>query len=281
MRLDPATIPTGIHHILMYKNNCSEFATVTLVVGDPVDFSVQQPTDLYLCDSIYDLKQFIIGDTQGVWLLGDSILIVDNLIDVKNTDLDTGTYRLIYANGIGSCLKLDTVSLTVRDAPDADLKDLNIVLTENAGAFDLDTFFTMETTRGGVWSGGTYVTPDGQFDPSNLPPGEYQVTYTVGTGDCLRTSSVTIRIDELTSTAEPSYLTDVMFRPNPASNVVYIRGVRGEISVTLYGSSGEKVLETVVSEAENEIDISQLPEGVYLARLSDDDRSMWKKLVRQ
>lgn len=56
---------------------------------------------------------------------------------------------------------------------------------------------------------------------------------------------------------------EISVYPNPAANVINIRGVESG-TVTIYSIVGAKVMETVLADGANKIDVSALNPGVYV-----------------
>ncbi len=55
---------------------------------------------------------------------------------------------------------------------------------------------------GGTWSGGSYISPSGLFNPNNLNTGDYSVTYTVGQAGCTGTQTHTVPVAACTTTGK-------------------------------------------------------------------------------
>jgi uncharacterized protein (TIGR02145 family) len=66
--------------------------------------------------------------------------------------------------------------------------------------------------------------------------------------------------------------------PNPVNTILYFRNLKGATSVIIFDLQGRKVLEKAV--ANDQIDVSNLPEGFYTIRISDKKIVMNKKLIR-
>ena len=73
---------------------------------------------------------------------------------------------------------------------------------------------------------------------------------------------------------------DLSIYPNPASSKLFLSGLNenfnnGEISVLDF--SGRKIFSQKISSHQNEIDVSSLPNGVYLLELKNEDEMITKK----
>lgn len=68
------------------------------------------------------------------------------------------------------------------------------------------------------------------------------------------------------------------FYPNPASSVIHFNNLTENVEVTIYDSQGKVLIEKNVSD--NMLDISSLPKGSYFIKLSDNETTVIKKLIR-
>lgn len=75
--------------------------------------------------------------------------------------------------------------------------------------------------------------------------------------------------------------TEPVFYPNPASSTFYIKGIRSaNVSFAIHTVSGESVKMNGVEQEDGVLlDISDLPDGIYLIRIQTEENSLYKKLV--
>ena len=79
---------------------------------------------------------------------------------------------------------------------------------------------------------------------------------------------------------EPS----MVMAPNPASGrvrVSYSAGSIGAVSGHLYTSTGQLVREFTCTRSGADLNVSELANGVYIVRVSDENHSMTQRLVIQ
>jgi uncharacterized repeat protein (TIGR02543 family) len=67
--------------------------------------------------------------------------------------------------------------------------------------------------------------------------------------------------------------------PNPANEVLYIKGITGEISVSISDMNGKIVLNKLMNQ--NHIDISNLPNGVFTLQIMAKKDIFTKKFIKQ
>jgi len=60
----------------------------------------------------------------------------------------------------------------------------------------------------------------------------------------------------------------ISFFPNPADNFISIRGISGDLTISIYSISGKKVLETRVNTGDK-LDVSSLKSGMYMIMYTD------------
>lgn len=72
-------------------------------------------------------------------------------------------------------------------------------------------------------------------------------------------------------------LNDATVYPNPVKNILYIKNAQNFTSASVYNVLGQPVLET----KNTEIDFSNLKSGVYILKISTDNGSVSRKIVKQ
>jgi len=97
------------------------------------------------------------------------------------------TYEVQIANHCGWTLSAYGNIHTFTTSETTDNLFTSTTIYECEGVFDLNTLLIGET--GGMWNGGFYATPMGEFDATGLPSGDYTVTYTVDNGTCISTQT--------------------------------------------------------------------------------------------
>ena len=70
-----------------------------------------------------------------------------------------------------------------------------------------------------------------------------------------------------TSVDEDGFET-VNLYPNPASDKLYLEGIKEEYKISIYNATGMMV-KTITLQGDSEINISDLPAGLYLVRMGN------------
>ncbi|MBT8258922.1 MAG: T9SS type A sorting domain-containing protein [Bacteroidia bacterium] len=76
---------------------------------------------------------------------------------------------------------------------------------------------------------------------------------------------------------------NVRIFPNPANGLLNVNFPQGIESgnLTIYDITGQRVIESVLTEADNTIEVSALSQGVYLLKLETDSKSIIKKFIKE
>ena len=93
-----------------------------------------------------------------------------------------------------------------------------------------------------------------------------EVTYTYSVGNCITSVSNNI-----------SDVNNISIYPNPAKDILYVKNVNplSSVDVCLYNSWGQAV---VRSNAKS-IDVSHLPGGIYIAKISTGKKTRSQKIL--
>lgn len=186
----PITLGTGEY--IVKVNGVSSFcATVpacdTFQILDQDIATISNP-DTTLCSLDGPLTYNATPSEGGIWRIGGTIF--DGTVDPGN--YDAGDYLITYGNE--PCLTTDTVLLTLvgsaLEIPDN---------TELCVDGEPEQFIAAPV--GGTFSG-TGITPDGVFDPTAVPAGEYAITYELINEElpnCSNLDSFVVTVSELTA----------------------------------------------------------------------------------
>jgi gliding motility-associated-like protein len=191
--INPTTIPPGSpsYQVIVtdIAGGCSDTATVIIqnsVV--PPDPTIIIPAQTFYC--INDPALTIATVTPGGVWTGTGIdaagLFTPNVAGVGNHEL----VYTIYASP--TCFISDTVFLDVVSSPNA-----SITTTNNMQVCISSSPISMASAvAGGVWSGNG-VSSTGLFDPSAAGPGNHDIIYTLGSGNCIEDDTISISVIDL------------------------------------------------------------------------------------
>jgi hypothetical protein len=165
------------------SGSCTAQATTQVAVSGGPNVNLITPTPF--CAN--DAAAFILANIPGGVFTGGSYVSGMGLFSPANATLGNNVvmYSVVGNNG---CVGADTVNVVVNANPDATITYPGIIC-EGESAFTLVT-----ATSGGIWSGGTYIN-SGVFDPEVAGIGSHNVIYTVTTGGCSSSSSISITVD--------------------------------------------------------------------------------------
>ncbi|MBX7051870.1 MAG: PKD domain-containing protein [Flavobacteriales bacterium] len=163
------------------EENCSASDVMTVIVNNYP--TVQAGNDVTLCSNsgAYSLPGF--SPAGGTWT-GTGV----NSAGVF-TPTVTGSFILTYTySNASGCTSTDQLTVTV--VPPGTVNAGNDVsLCLNSGAHQLQT--------GGTWSGSTWVTSGGSFNPGQT--GVFNLTYTASTGTCMASDQLVVTVLSLPS----------------------------------------------------------------------------------
>ncbi len=179
--------------------------------------------------------QQLIPDTEGGTFTGDAVT-GEGLFEPT----EAGEYEITYTvPGVG-CTNASTETIVVSDLTDASFEAPALCAGGEAAAL-------VPATEGGVWLGDN-VDLAGNFDPSELEPGDYEVTYSIAESSCPSTSTQTVSVGSATSVSVDSGAVCV---EEPGSEFFSIGIlVEGEGDIELTGD-----FDAVTAEAGNVIDL--------------------------
>ena len=75
--------------------------------------------------------------------------------------------------------------------------------------------------------------------------------------------------------------TEITIYPNPVKEDVLYILTKQEVNVTIYNILGKSVLKRNINSSKNRIDISLLPKGMYILKITSKTGSITKKLIKQ
>ncbi|MGB1243738.1 MAG: T9SS type A sorting domain-containing protein, partial [Chitinophagales bacterium] len=118
-------------------------------------------------------------------------------------------------------------------------------------------------------------------------PGEYQVCLTVTNSAGTNTTCQTVSI--IDTAIDPILANNLIrFYPNPTNNLLHIdfdTSLQMAVSMEVYGVNGQLVFQRELSSTETTrtsiVDLSKFSTGVYMVRLTSNDWTVTKKIVKE
>lgn len=176
-----------------------------------------------------------------------------------------GVYALYanYTDSIG-CIARDTATLSVVNPEPLSLAVDNIMFT--------DSLYHITAPAGGIMTIDGVNIPEtgGQFtvNPDQFSPGYYTLHFEVILGDygCLSEFETTVHVIDRTSVRDFDIAVSVY--PNPATTVLNLSGTEPmDMTVRITDITGRTLRTEKVQDAFHTLDVSDLPNGVYLLRM--------------
>ncbi|HSD14304.1 MAG TPA: CotH kinase family protein [Flavobacterium sp.] len=103
---------------------------------------------------------------------------------------------------------------------------------------------------------------------------------TADTGEQVTFNNISIQGTAETLTTDENELNGLIVYPNPITNIVYVLPQSESLEFTIYGIDGRKIQNGKLYN--NEINLSQLPSGMYIMQLQNEDgKSTVRKIVKK
>jgi gliding motility-associated-like protein len=186
------------------SGSCVSTTTSEIQVSNASNASWTIPPAMCSGDAAINLNSQITGTQGGIWsgngVTGSSF----------NPNGLSGSISVSYSVGSGSCASTSTQNITVNQGGNSNWTSPSFVCA-NDPSINLNGLLT--GTTGGTWSG-TGVTGN-NFNPSGLN-GSISVTYSVGSGNCISSSTNEILV---TGTGNPSWTTTSLCDSENAINL--------------------------------------------------------------
>ncbi len=280
-----------------YLWNTSE-TTSNITVQTTGNYSVTV-TDLNNCtgssnliaitvDSI--LVPVIIPNGSTTFCEGESVNLVSSI---------TGNY-LWSTSETSQSIIVDTAgsySLTVTDANNCEGTAAPVLVTVDSlpsvSIPEIGTVYNNYpefTLSGGTPLGGIYFV-DGvvsaTFEPASESLGVHTVIYRYTDGNgCSDTAIATIIVEQFVGTTEIANDISISIHPNPSGGIVTIHCKyegKKKITISVFNLIGEEMYskncELVKEELKTEIDFSSISNGIYLIRIDESGKSIYRKII--
>lgn len=143
-----------------------------------------------------------------------------------------------------------------------------------------DRTITLSTSAGGGTFTGQGITPSGVFSPTLAGPGNHVIVYTyTDHNGCTGNASFSATVSTCSGINENSINSPLLIYPNPSPGVFTIKTERNT-QITISNGLGQLINEyTLHADNSYQINISNLPNGIYFISGKDDQQLFKHKVV--
>lgn len=258
------------------SGTCPATSSTNVTITSTPDASFSYAQTAYCADATDPSPVFATGANGGVFTSTTGLSINSNsgVIDLSASTAGTYTVTNTIA-AVGSCpADAQTFSVTVNALPNVTLGNFTDVCVYNS-SFTL----TGGTPAGGSYSG-TGVSA-GSFNPAAAGVGTKTITYAyTDANNCSNTATNTILVDECLG-LEDNALAAVSVYPNPTDGKLIVSNLSQETTFKVIATSGQVVLNGMVSNAANAIDLSSVENGVYMIQLTQEQAVQTIRIVKK
>lgn len=140
---------------------------------------------------------------------------------------------------------------------------------------------TFSSTAGATITTFTLFSMPITYSPSTAVPDSFNIIIKSSASTANRGSY--LWVDDLAFTANTGIEEPIEFRPgvmpNPASDHLFVRLNGEEFDINMYNIAGQKVLSERTSEKYVTLNISSIPEGVYMVTVNNDNYKYTTKII--
>lgn len=249
-------------------NGCVNSDTVNVVINALPNVSASAAVTS-MCESAPPVP--LVGTPANGTFSGPGVSGITFTPSVSGAGNHTVTYTYSDTSG---CSNTAVIVLSVFANPSVSATaSSNTVCTDDANV-------TLTGTPSGGTFSGTSVSGN-SFDPS-AGAGNYNIIYTyTDTNSCSGTATISITVDACVGIAEQNSTNDVVLYPNPANNGFTIAGLNGISLIEIMDLSGKVVATQQTAAGLVNVNLENLPTGVYFVRISSEGNSRTEKLMIQ
>lgn len=106
--------------------------------------------------------------------------------------------------------------------------------------------------------------------------GNFGTTDNTNLTELMYVDGLSFKFQSTLSIAE-NKINDIQVFPNPAGQFIMFNGIDDQSNVDLFDISGKRVKSLIINSSDSQIDVSDLTNGVYLARINKNKTSLFVK----
>jgi hypothetical protein len=183
---DPSVSGSGsfpVNYVVTGSGGCNASATYNVVVNTSATVSITPAGPFCSNDSIQVLTASPLG---GTWS-GNPFVSINGLF--FPAEAGPGVFPVMYTVNNGGCSSSIVASIQVLNSPNPLINQVASICASGS------PIGLTSNISGGTWSGGSYITASGTFDPALAAVGNNLVTYTVTNGSCTAQSTAQIAVN--------------------------------------------------------------------------------------
>ncbi|MFA7650654.1 MAG: T9SS type A sorting domain-containing protein, partial [Flavobacteriaceae bacterium] len=188
---------------------------------------------------------------------------------------NTQTTTYTFTADLGQCATTASVTIVVNDAPDSPTADSPQMLTEGQTVADIVVTGVTGTLN---WYSDEDLTNNVE-ESMMLVEGAYTFWVTQTVGNC--TSSATEITVEVSLSRNVFDQASFRVYPNPVREILNISYSKDITDVTVINMLGQVVISQTASSADTQVDMSVLPTGSYLVKVTVDGIAKTIKVIKQ
>jgi len=239
---------------------CATTASLTITVTPNVIPEFDPIADICEGEFLAELPTTSTNGITGTWLPA-----------LDNTQTTTYTFT----PDLGQCATTASVTIVVNDAPDSPTADSPQMLTEGQTVADIVVTGVTGTLN---WYSDEDLTNNVE-ESMMLVEGAYTFWVTQTVGNC--TSSATEITVEVSLSRNVFDQASFRVYPNPVREILNISYSKDITDVTVINMLGQVVISQTASSADTQVDMSVLPTGSYLVKVTVDGIAKTIKVIKQ
>ena len=256
----------SFNYIYTSTNNCSSSANATTIVNalPSVSLNLNAPS---FCTSSSNFSLAGGSPSGGVY---SGTGVSGTIFSPSVSGSGNFVIQYLYTD-VNSCSNSATAAVSVFSLAAPSLSITKTFFCNNA----TNVFLTASPTNGTYT--GVGLSGAGLFTPSQATIGANVLSYSISSGPCKNSSSITVTVSTCSGLKENQF-SDFQIYPNP-SNGSFIIEIIQEGSLLLYNQIGELVLSQTLFPGQNKIENTLFANGYYFAMIHTNGEISRKEII--